>query len=243
MIHTFIRRWGGCFYSFLALMLCGGYEAGACLSTPDEIKLPGSTFTAEKITVGKWRGRGSAGKATFEIHFGDTLVYHDGRCWYAQSLGACLTQLQNKNNGKNITMSTKTHPNIGIMEWDDRKKILWAYSVLKSADGTVQKDPNKPYLKFYQYKVICNPKFSGDRWCNEQGLRYKSVDLKVTAHAGDRTIGEYSISYNPNGPVARGLGVDHSSQGQGGQQHTGVIQLGNNNNFSSTGCSVTVKRL
>lgn len=244
MIHTFTRKWGMFFYSFLAVLLYTGYEAGACISTPDEIKLPGSTFTAERITVGKWRGRGAANKAAFEIRFGDTTVYHDGRCWYAQELKTCLTQLRNSNNGKNITMSTKTHPNIGIMDWDDRKKILWAYSVTKStsADGTVQtqKDPNKPYLKFHQYKVICNPKFSGDRWCNEQGLRYKSVDLKVTAHLRGRTIGEYSISHSPNGPVARGLGVDHSSQGQG---HTGVIHLGNNKEFSSSGCGVTVKPL
>ena len=214
------------FYCLLAVLLCTGYEVGACLSTPDEIKLPGSTFTAERITVEKLRGRGAAAnKAVFVISFGTTNLYHNGRCWFYRNKSKCLSQMVPA--GHHIAINKgSSQTKIGVLEWNDRNKTLHAYSI--SSAGV--KDTNKPYLKFTQ--SICNDR-SNIQPCPT------GVTLTVTAHARGRIIGKYSIRHNPNGPVARDLGVG-SSQGQG---HTGVIHLGNNKEFSSSGCGVNVKRM
>ena len=273
MFRIFTRRWGMFFYSLLAVLLWG-YETGACLSTPDEIKLPGSTFTTERITVGK---SGKRVPAVFSITFGDTLIYHGWgsrhnktTCWYNHQAKQCLTQMV-RGGGKSIQI-TKNGRQIGVLEWDDREHTLEVYSI---SGG--RKDPKKPYLKFTEhiggctrdikYKcirqwdtrgcVVCKVSSKKGVWqcpekldrracmpskakkCVEQvPYNHCVVRLTVTAHEGNRIIGKYSIgSGGGKKAVARGLGVG-SSQRQG---HTGVIHLGNNKEFSSSGCHVNVK--
>ena len=272
---------GVVFSGFLAFLLWG-YEAGACLSTPDEIKLPGSSFTAERITVGKSTRKGKS--ETFEIRFGGTLLYHDGRCWYNHQAGQCLTQMV-RGGGKSIQID-KNGQKLGVLEWDDRAKRVEVYSL---AEG--KKDSNLPHLKFSEqpagcdkmYRERCVAKYDSEGCnicildaqgnftsCTKPGCWDKNFEnqiicnraacfpqpanankcvkkqpynncwstLTVTAHAGGRIIGKYSIRHNPSGPVARGLVTVNPQSGQG---HTGVIHLGNNKAYVSNGCHVNVQ--
>ena len=239
MFHGFKRSKGVVFSGFLAFLLWG-YEAGACLSTPDEIKLPGSSFTAERITVGKSLKKGYG---IFTITFGNTaLSYRRGNhctnsgptkecrmelCWFYHNQSQCLSNMIPE--GHHVAIKAKDGREIGLVEIDNKSKTLHAYST--SSAGV--KDTNKPYLKFREHKDFCNGKRPIGQPCPT------GVNLTVTAHAGGRIIGKYSIRHDPKGPVARDLGVG-SSQGQG---HTGVIYLGNHKNFSSNGCGVNVKPL
>ena len=234
MMFCITRSWGVFFYSLLAVLLCGGYEARACLSSPDEIKVPGSTFTAERITAGKTLLRGIS--SPFSISFGDTNVYHNGTCWYYHEGNRCLTQMVS--GGGSITITPKNHQTgVGVLKWDDRSKKLWVYSASTSvsADGTkqTQQDPRKPYLEFHEHEPFCNGKRPIGEPCPEgvnlTGLAY--------SHENGRIIGKYVSRYNPNGPQARGL-----EGGVPGKRHTGVIHLGNNKAFFSSGCHVNVMK-
>ena len=296
MFRILTRSWGVFFYGLLAVLLCGGYEVGACLSSPDEIKVPGSTFTAERITVGK-SGKGIP--AVFSITFGDTLLYfRKGKwwCWYHHQAKQCLTQMAKE--GKKSIQIDKNGLKIGVLKkWDDkwggwgqsgrletsfRGVLIW---VLDWNDGAKRlevystsggrKDPEKPFLRFTddvdcsKVREVCIRRWD-NQGCNicmvsadgglacprgtaRKGCRQtdpskanKCVErrypcgpsLEVQAYKNNHTIdiGEYTIHHDLKGPAARNFGVDSSL----GQQHTGVIHLGNNKKFSSNGCSVNV---
>ena len=286
MFRIFTRIWRVFFCSVLVTLLYSGYEAEACISSPNEIKVPGSTFTAERITAGRTLLKGIS--SAFSISFGNTYIYHNGACWYNHNENQCLTQMVSGGGG--ITITPKNHPTgVGVLKWDDRSKKLQAYSakISVSADGKkqTQQDPGKPYLEFHEYKDFCNGKrplvnrcvqrydSQGCNLCltNEKGEAYsctrkkcfqvdrakadkcvkyegvsapcpEGVNLTVTAysHQNGRVIGKYESRYDPNGPQARGMGVN---AGQQGQSHRGVVFLGNSKLFSSNGCHVTVRPL
>ena len=224
MFRIFTRSWGVFLYSLLTVLLCGSYEVGACIATPDEIKVPGSTFTEERITAGRTLLRGIS--SAFSISFGNTNVYHnESKClhqWKAEA--------ERKQSGQLIPIRiSKNGRFLELIEFNDREKKLWVYSM-----SGKQKASNKPYLEFHEHEPFCNGKRPIGQPCPE------GVNLTVTAYAyeGGRSIGVYVSRYNPNGPQARGLGASASQQGQ---RHTGVVYLGNNKHFSSSGCHVSVR--
>ena len=262
MYHIFTKSWRVVFYTvFLAFILCG-YEAGACISTPDEVKLPGSTFTAETITVEE--------SEDFKIRFGNTIVYHSGRCWFYENDSKCLHQWQaeaEKKYGQFVPVRiVKNNVFLGLIEFDDRSKTLWAYSV--SPKG--QKDTSKPYLEFRKHKGVCSKKCArqydsqgcnvcrvssnGGLLCPKKGcsktdfskankcVEFKkvkscsAVQLTMTAYArkGGPVVGTYVSNYDPDGAKARGL--TKSLQGQ-----KSVVYLKNKKRYFSSGCGFTVK--
>ena len=196
MIRIFTRRWGIGLHIFLACLLCNGYEAESkhCggghehsvdhppAPAPHIIILPGSTFTAEKITIETSNNRQDG---RHKITFGNTVLsYKDTKkCWFHHNSKKCLSQevADKSKGGGSYHVAIKVNGReIGVVELDDKSGKLHAYSI--SAAG--QKDPQKPYLEFHEQPV---PATKGV-------LRYK---LTVSAYDRGRLIGTYeSLSDN-----------------------------------------------
>ena len=117
------KSWNVFFYSVLAFILCV-YEAGACLYLPDEIKVPGSTFTAEKITV--------ENSKKMEIRFGKTTIYHNGSCWFYVNGSKCLHRWEEerrKNGELTSVQISKNGRTLGLVKYNDQSKTLRVYSI------------------------------------------------------------------------------------------------------------------
>ena len=212
MFRIFTKSRGIFFYSLLAFLLWG-YEVGACIDAPDIIKLPGSTFVAETITIETSK---KVPGGAFKITFGKTAVSHNGTCWFYHKESKCLSQVVPT--GYHVAIK-KNGKEIGLLKFDDKAKTLHAYSISKPG----VKDPDKPYLAFRTAREVCRASF-----CT-------GYDLTVTAHEKDRVIGRYHSTFRPDGPIARNL--EAKSQGQ---KPFGILNL-RGKEFSSQGCHVKVK--
>ena len=112
MFHVFTRGREVFFYSFIVALLCGGYETGsrpgggdhshsnrAPRFCPDTIKLSGSTFEAEKITVAEPPGtmlKIPHKPGHHQITFGNTVLSYGTRsqsCWFHHNSKKCLSQM------------------------------------------------------------------------------------------------------------------------------------------------------
>lgn len=194
MSRIFSRNLSMVFSGFLACLLWG-YEAEgrAPRFCPDTIKLSGSTFEAEKITVAEPPGgpkRIQYKQGAHKITFGNTVLsYREMKqsCWFHHNSKKCLSQEvadKSKGGGNYHVVIRKNGKEIGVVELDDKSGKLYAYSI--SAAG--QKDPKKPYLEFHEVKL------------SSIKLQHHQVyKLTVNAYDGGRLVGKYeSLSDDRN---------------------------------------------
>lgn len=160
------------FYAFfcsLTAAVLWSYGAGACIKFPDTIRLSGSTFINEKITVAQSGIKGMNLKDRHLIRFGATPVSHNGRCWYNHNSRQRLTQMVG---GGGEIVITKSGQNIGVLKWNDRTSTLSVYSIFADLS------PTEPYLVFQER-------------ASSKSMR-PSYQLKVTAYDnGGKKVGTY----------------------------------------------------
>ncbi len=193
------------FYSLLAFMALGGMKAEACPDTPDIISLPGSTFIEERITVERNRRNHRRGGGHI-IHFGNTQLTHNGKCWHSITHGGCLSALLKNDNWVAITKNRVT---VGKLELSDAARMLWVYSTNRQGEKA-----EKPYLKFREEVVYMAPGQARQTGASggtaalqvaEYRLRASAWNFIRGSKAMQRPIGQYESVSKAGGGASRGI--------------------------------------